>query len=138
MVELQFSDVTRVQQREKAGAVLTALPEGFYASLNDLIERVRTEYETLAAVDSSTLKAMQTYGLIQKLRECQRDIINIRSRKMLLMAHQLQSGGNPDPTPLDAVEQVAFVGVKLKLQEMHDAIGAAKLPEKPATTGGEK
>jgi len=29
------------------------------------------------------------------------------------------------------------VGIKLKLQEMHEAIGAAKPLEKPATAGGE-
>lgn len=138
MAGFEFADVVRAQQREKAGAVLTALPDGFYANLNSLIERARTEYDKLASVDSSTLKAAQTYSLIQKLRECQRDIINIRSRKLLLMAHQAQSGGAPDLTPLDATERLAYDAVALNLKQMHEVIGALKPVEKPVPEGEPK
>jgi len=137
MAGFEYADVVRVQAREKSGQGMAALPEGFYGNLNDLIERARVEYEKLASVDSSTLKAAQTYGMIQKLRACRWEITNVRCRKLLLMAHQAQAGGSPDLTPLDAMERLAYEAVALNLKQMHEAIGAAKPPEKPATDGGE-
>jgi len=123
---LQFSDIVRVQQAEKTCLTPTQLPIYFFADLNDLIECTRIGFEKLASEDASAMKTVQMLGVLQKLRTFQNDIVNIRARKVLLMAHQQISGGVPDKKVLTSEEREMLDAVVDALAGTQKKIRAAK------------
>ena len=127
---LQFADVIRVHQKEKAGLAPTQLPTGFYADLNALIEQARTEYERYAVDDPTSMRASQMLSVLQKLRDFQNEIVNIRTRKLLLIAHQSMCGGSPDKQMLVPVEVETLDTIIATLASLRAQIRAETASEK--------
>ena len=106
--EVDYNRLIQVLQQEKKGGAPIALVADFHDRVRDYLEKLRASYDQERAKDPSSMKALQLADQLQKSRVLQVDIINLRLRKLLLMAHQTLSGATVETKAFTPEEKAFF------------------------------
>jgi DNA replication initiation complex subunit (GINS family) len=113
--EVDYNRLIQVLQQEKKGGAPVALLADFHDRVRDYLERLRASYDQERAKDPSSMKALQLADQLQKARVLQVDIINLRMRKLLLLAHQTLSGATVETKAFTPEEKAVFQGLSTSL-----------------------
>jgi DNA replication initiation complex subunit (GINS family) len=106
--EVSYNRLIQVFQQEKKGGAPVALVADFHDRVRDYLERLRVSYDQERAKDPSSMKALQLADQLQKSRALQVDIINMRMRKLLLLAHQTLTGAAVETKAFTPDEKAVF------------------------------
>jgi len=106
--EVNYNRLIQIHQQEKKGGTLVPLQADFHDRMRDYLERLRASYDQERGKDPSSMKALQLADQLQKARALQVDIINLRLRKFLLLAHQTLTGAGVDTKSFTPEEKVVF------------------------------
>jgi DNA replication initiation complex subunit (GINS family) len=109
--EVSYNRLIQVFQQEKKGGAPVALVADFHDRVRDYLEKLRASYDQERAKDPSSMKALQLADQLQKSRALQVDIINLRLRKLLLLAHQTLTGAAADTKSFTPEEKAFFQGL---------------------------
>jgi|GEM_PF-1157250 len=104
MEELTYEQLREVQKKERSTAMLSELPEDFYAKAGNLIARLRAQMNAEFALE----KAREYENAVKVLR----DIYSIREQKILLRAIRAAGEANRNVGGLAAEEKAVFEKVK--------------------------
>ena len=116
MEELTYEELREVQKRERSTAMLSELPEDFYAKAGNLISQLKARVDTEFALE----KAREYENAVKVLR----DIYSIREQKILLRALRAAKEGS-SIAGLAAEERVLFEKVKEAVGEGERMFAAA-------------
>ncbi|MEM2870285.1 MAG: hypothetical protein QW379_07710 [Thermoplasmata archaeon] len=106
--EVSYNRLIHVYQQEKRGGPPAQLPADFYDSVREFIGALRRACEAERSSDPTSMRALQLTDQLQKARALQMDIVNLRLRKILLLAHQALTGGSVDVRALTPEERSLF------------------------------
>lgn len=113
--EVDYNRLIQVFQQEKKGGAPIALVADFHDRVRDYLEKLRASYDQERAKDPSSMKALQLADQLQKSRVLQVDIINLRLRKLLLLAHQALSGATVETKAFTPEEKTFFQALSAQL-----------------------
>ncbi len=113
--EVNYNRLIQVVQQEKKGGSPIQLQADFHDRVRDYIERLRASYDAERARDPSSMKALQLADQLQKSRVLQVDIVNLRLRKLMLLAHQTLTGAAVETKALTPEEKDFFHGLSGQL-----------------------
>jgi DNA replication initiation complex subunit (GINS family) len=106
--EVNYNRLIQVYQQEKKGGTPVSLVADFHDRVRDYLGKLRASYDQERAKDPSSMKALQLADQLQKARVLQVDIINLRLRKFLLLAHQTLTGAGVDTKAFTPEEKTVF------------------------------
>ncbi|MBM4249510.1 MAG: DNA replication complex GINS family protein [Euryarchaeota archaeon] len=117
--EVDYNRLIQLHQQEKRGGAPVPLVADFHDRVRDFLERLRASYDQERARDPSSMRSLQLADQLQKARSLQMDIINLRMRKFLLLAHQTLTGARVDTRAFTPEEKTVF-------QELVDRLCAGR------------
>jgi len=91
--DIDYNRLVQIYHQEGKGGPPIHLEADFHDRVRDYLGKLRTSYDQERAKDPSSMKALQLADQLQKARNLQSDILNLRLRKFLLLAHQTLTGG---------------------------------------------
>jgi len=106
--EVNYNRLIQVYQQEKKGGTPVPLVADFHDRVRGYLEKLRASYDQERSKDPSSMKALQLADQLQKARVLQVDIINLRLRKFLLLAHQTLTGAGVDTKAFTPDEKTVF------------------------------
>jgi DNA replication initiation complex subunit (GINS family) len=113
--EIDYNRLIHVYQQEKKGGSPVPLQADFHDRVRDYLEKLRASYDIERSKDPSSMKALQLADQLQKARVLQVDIINLRLRKFLLLAHQTLTGSAVETKAFTPEEKVLFESIVAQL-----------------------
>ncbi len=132
--EVGYNRLIHVYQQEKRGGPPVQLQADFYDRVREYIDGLRRAYEEERSSDPTSMRAFQLADQLQKARALRLDIVNLRLRKLLLLAHQALTGG-PVETKMITPEELSLLSsVVAALREARSAALAEGPPGPPAET----
>ena len=106
--EVSYNRLIQVLQQERKGGPPVPLVADFHDRVRDYLEKLRASYDQERARDPSSMKALQLADQLQKARALQVDVINLRMRKLLLLAHQTLTGSAVETKAFTPEEKAVF------------------------------
>jgi DNA replication initiation complex subunit (GINS family) len=91
--EIDYNRLVQIYHQEGKGGPPIHLEADFHDRVRDYLGKLRASYDQERSKDPSSMKALQLADQLQKARNLQSDILNLRLRKFLLLAHQTLTGG---------------------------------------------
>ena len=91
--EVNYNRLVQIYHQEGKGGPPIHLEADFHDRVRDYLGKLKASYDQERAKDPSSMKALQLADQLQKVRNLQSDILNLRLRKFLLLAHQTLTGG---------------------------------------------
>ena len=99
MAELSYDQLREVQKRERSTAMLSELPEDFYASAGAFVSKLKTEVSSGFSIEN----AREYENALKVVR----DIYSVREQKILVRSIRAARGSN-NVTGLASVEMKVF------------------------------
>ncbi|MGQ9583216.1 MAG: hypothetical protein ACUVV6_06855 [Thermoplasmatota archaeon] len=130
--ELSYNRLIHVYQQERRGGPPVQLQADFYDRVREYIDGLRRAYEEERSSDPTSMRALQLADQLQKARALRLDIVNLRLRKLLLLAHQALTGGPVDTRTATPEELSLFNSVLAALRETRRGALAEGSPGSPA------
>jgi hypothetical protein len=91
--EVNYNRLVQIYHQEGKGGPPIHLEADFHDRVREYLGKLKASYDQERAKDPSSMKALQLADQLQKARNLQSDILNLRLRKFLLLAHQTLTGG---------------------------------------------
>ena len=91
--DIDYNRLVQIYHHEGKGGPPIHLEADYHDKVRDYLGKLRASYDQERAKDPSSMKALQLADQLQKARSLQSDILNLRLRKFLLLAHQTMTGG---------------------------------------------
>jgi len=106
--EVSYNRLIQVLQQERKGGAPVPLVADFHDRVREYLGKLRASYDQERAKDPSSMKALQLADQLQKARALQVDVINLRMRKLLLLAHQTLTGSSVETKAFTPEEKAMF------------------------------
>jgi DNA replication initiation complex subunit (GINS family) len=106
--DVNYNRLIHILQQEKKGGSPVPLQADFHDRVREYLESLRASYDQERSKDPSSMKALQLADQLQKARVLQVDIINLRLRKFLLLAHQTLTGAAVETKAFTPEEKALF------------------------------
>jgi len=113
--EVNYNRLVQMVQQEKKGGPPVHLVADFHDRVRVFIGKLESSYDQERAKDPTSMKALQLADQLQKVRGLQLELLNIRLRKFLLLAHQSLTGGMVETKSFTPEERDLFEAMVAEL-----------------------
>jgi DNA replication initiation complex subunit (GINS family) len=113
--EVNYNRLVQIYQQEKKGGPPIHLEADFHDKVRNYLAMLKASYDQERSKDPSSMKALQLADQLQKVRVLQSDVLNLRLRKFLLLAHQTLTGGMVDTKNFTPEERELFEAMVAEL-----------------------
>ncbi len=113
--EVNYNRLIQIHQQEKKGGSPVPLQADFHDRVRDYLEKLRASYDQERSRDPSSMKALQLADMLQKARVLHVELINLRLRKFLLLAHQTLTGAAVETKAFTPDEKALFEKIVAEL-----------------------
>ena len=113
--QINFNRLVQIYQQEKKGGPPIHLEADFHDKVRDFLAMIKESYDQERTKDPSSMKALQLADQLQKVRGLQVDVLNLRLRKFLLLAHQTLTSGRIETKNFTPEERELFEAMVAEL-----------------------
>ena len=120
--DINYNRLVQIYHQEGKGGPPTHLEADYHDRVREYLGKLKASYDQERAKDPSSMKALQLADQLQKARSLQTDILNLRLRKFILLAHQTMTGGMVETKNFTPEERDLFDSMVAELCRVRNRI----------------